>query len=330
MALIKNIAELKQHLPLTASSQLVPDMARAEYEYLMPVLGDSLLNELQTAYDDDSLTEIQSRLLNHCRDVLAPMAVMLDLPTRQVQLSDAGLMAFQNETSRKAFKWEYKEMQESLQRRGYDAMERLIVFLKKNRAEFPEWALSPYHDAADFALIRGGDELKAALRMDQPHRCYLLLKSLFQQVADFYIRPTLGDAYYEALNTRLLSGTLQPEEKDPVIGLLRHLRFAAVHLAMSHATHQLSIRFSSNGFTVAERLTDDAEEGRKAASEQQLNRFAADMERSGQAYLQKVKMLLNANASAEQFPEYFASPSYEAAQTSQQTVHNERTGFFIM
>lgn len=330
MALIKDKNEVKKQLPVAYAkgTGTLPNVELAEERYLVPVLGRELYDTLVSAYDDaDPLSETMKKLLIRCQAVIVPMAYFLDLPFIQTLLSDNGLIALESENSRKAYKWEFNTALEALQDRGYAAQEALILFLRTNREDYPLWDSSPYNSADAFAIIRDGGDLGSVIRLQQPHRCFLLLQPLFNVVAELYLIPALGEEYYTALSNRIRNGGIGSEEKY----VLAKLRMAAGRLAMTQAATEMNVRFGAAGFTIVDIMRDTPEEGRKNAPDRQLMRFREEMEKSGQALLQQTVEYLNGKASAAVFPEYYNSSAYSdpATGTNLRPDNGKFKGFFV-
>lgn len=309
--LIKSVTEIKKYIPVAYanSDTRLPDFIQAEQRYLLPVLGNSLYQILQTAYTDNTLTTAQAKLLSSCQAVIAPFAYVLDAPFMQVSLTNNGMQRADAENARGAFKWEYREVLNALTDRGYAAQQALILFLTANASDFPDWATSDYNEPSGFKLIRNGDELGRVLPIAQPQRAFLLLKPLFNHLNDLYIQPVLGLDFYTAFSNKVAMGTLNALEQL----LLVKLRMACAHLVMKLAQMHLTISFSAEGFTVREGTlpTEDGNDNRKDPGMDRGITFAHQMEQQGLLLLQQVIDYLNANASATQFTEYFNSTFYQ-------------------
>lgn len=310
MALIKEVGEYRRFLPIGAAKDLssLPDIETAEERFIVPILGFKLYSQLQEAYDGKTLSDEQKNLLKCAQKVIAPFAYYLNLAFGQVQLTGGGMVAIEGDNIRRAFKWEYQKIEDALIDKGYSAQESLILYLQEQKTDFPFWADSPYNDPEQFSFIRNGFELFKALAIDQPHRSYMVLKPVFQTVSELYIDEALGTTYYTALAGRIMNDTVTGVEKE-VVSLLRQ---AVARLAMQQAASESCIRFDGrSGFTVVDaRLRDAADEGKTAASEARMNRYTEEMKSSGQKLLRKALDLLNANASTEVAPEFFASTKY--------------------
>jgi hypothetical protein len=323
--IISTPAQLKPYLPTAYTNELanMPDFGTAEEQHLLPIIGQTMYENLQSAEPADIYVD----LLPYARAVIAPFAYLNNLAFMQVMLSDSGLKTAQGDNERGAFKWEYKEVKEALADMGFSAQERLISYLTLHKDDYPYWASADYNNGSNFGFIRNGKELSEAIPIVQPHRCFMHLKSLFQEVGELDFRSVLGDDYYDELNGKVLSNDI-PEEEATIV---RHLRMAAGRLALAKAALQANVRFNAgNGFTIADILKEQPEEGRKGASQSQINSFVQEMRVSAASFLDKVSKQLNNNASAEIYPVYFASSTYSNPHNGGMKLNNDRKGFFSM
>jgi hypothetical protein len=328
MALIKTIEELKEFLriPSTNITNKMPSIEVAEEQYLIPILGYELYNRLSEAYEADALSPGLQQLLSRSRSIIAPLAYLLGLPFLQVNLSDQGATAMESQNTRKAFKWEYNEIKEALTNSGFSAMEKLIIYLKEHSIEFPEWQTAPYNSAELTFIIRDGNDLKKAVAIDQPHRCFLLLQPMLPSLVELQIIPVISEAFFMHFNERIISGNLSDVERK----LNDLLRQAMARLLMKQAGIEMSIKFSGSGFTIVDVLKDRPEEGRTDPGDKRLQRWCMEMERTGNAYLNAAKEHLIKNAEDPAFSIFKSSDAFPTEVTTPSGNDNcKRKGIFI-
>lgn len=308
MSIITTIEEVKAIIPLAASSSenFLPSFDLAVSEQLIPIIGQELYDALETAYEGETLSDIQKKLLTKCHAVIVPFAYVEELPLRQVNIGDTGLNVIENQESRKAFKWEFYQLLEKLYKRGYAAQEALIVFLKQNKGSFPEWDDADYNTTG-CAIIRDGSDLRGIISLQEPHRCYMMLKGIIAAIVEETIKPSISEAYYEVLNASIIADTLTEQEEK----LLPKLRMSLCRLAMAKAGTELNVKFSANGFTIVYEPKDVHEDGRTNAGDSQIARFITQHLESGRALLEQAIAYMNKQASEEVFAEFYASDCYK-------------------
>lgn len=301
------------------SMQLLPDMTIPEERYILPILGQDLYDQLL----EPGLDEDYENLLEKCRAVLTPMAYVHHLPFLQVLVTDNGVIAMETDHSRKAYKWEYNKVIDEMTNRGYSAQELLITYLNKKTDTFSAWQESPYNDTDGFAFIRNGKELGQVLNLLQPHRSYMSLKPLFYEIGLETIQDLLGPSYYEALSQRVYNNNFESEKM-----VVRYIRMIAAKLAMAKACYSLNVQLTGQGFTIADKLKDTPEEGRSGLSGKELDMFAVSMKKDAAALMERLRELLNTDASNTTFPEYFSSTKYQNPHDAGMNLNKDRTGFF--
>ena len=329
MNLIRTIAEVKQHIQLLAEfdTNALPKWDFAEQAYILPILGEALYQDLVEAYNNDATTVPQANLVKMCQAVIVPFAFAADMSARQIAISSGGLRVIEPDSTRKPFKWEFNNFMEEMQCRGFNAQEALIIFLRAHSADFPLWLDSPYNNPDGVLIIRDGAQLRPVIGLQQPHRSYMLLRSIFDTHIVYYAKHHLGDSFYDALNAKILSGSLNPMEET----LLQKLRAACARKAMEFAAKELGIRFSDAGFTIVSLLRDSKDEGYTSAQQSQIERFINSSADTAKTIMAEVVTYLNANASATVFAEYFNSDKYTDPTKGIEPIDNSQfKGFFAM
>lgn len=332
MALITTKEELNKYLPV-AYANLAAQMPRfeeAEERFLVQVIGEELYGVLNDNYGSEEITPRLTKLLGYCQAVIAPMAYVMNIPFLQALITDNGILVTQSENSRKAFRWEYNAVVDALQEKGYSALESLIIFLTEYRVDYSEWDSSPYNDATEFALIRNGRELRKSYpSLTQPHRLFLLMKPLFLEVGELFIKPNISDEYYDALNARIISD----ETTDADKAVLNLLQMAATRMAMKKAAISMSVKFTDMGVTIlqAHSLSDHAASGSVDAGDNRLMKFADENETSAKALMEKIISYMNKTASETAFAEFFISSLYKDPSVAKTAnfKNDQRKGFFV-
>lgn len=316
--------QVAAHIKIAADyrDSSLPLFNNAISQHLLPILGDTLFSALDTAEVPD---QDQTTLIDKCRAVIVPFAFAEDMALRNLQLGENGPKVTETDSTRTAHRWEYEKAEEKLMSQGYAAQELLIVYLKANFAKFTDWANSPYNSVDGFAIIRDGNDLRQVTGLEQPHRCYMKLRGLFSVIADTHLKPNISAAYYKALQTRILAGTLSTEEKE----LLPLLQKATSRMALALAAQEMYIHFGPSGFTVVDKTNDGGDAQRSTAKKQAMFSFAEQQKETARALFEQYIAELNKKASDQVFPEYFASDSYTAPGGNNLIDNKNMQGFVI-
>jgi hypothetical protein len=307
----KEIAEQFIRINFINSISSLPDMEAAEERYLLPVIGydlyDKVIN-LATAATIENETDAE--LLKKCRAMVVPLAYLLELPTIQTQLTDAGLRTISTENMQAAHRWEYNQVRDYLVDKGSFAIESLLRFLFQHKDSYSEWTESNEYKEASSLVFKTGDEFNRYFRLHQPHRMFWELRPLIKEVEDFYIHSAIGEAFYTTLKTK---SEPTAEEKHA----LELIKKAVAQTTVLKAVEKLSVKITEKGFTVLMSAGDPDSEnsGDAPAENNRLSLLYDSCQRSSDAYLLQLSEYLNAKASTTVFKEYFESSYYEKPAT---------------
>lgn len=324
MSIITSSAVLKAYLPTPYTNSLnsLPNFTTAEEQYLVPLIGPLLYEQIQQPNPDQKT----ARLLEKSRAVVAPFGYLMHLPFLQTQLSDNGLVALEATNQRKAYEWEYRNVEEALTALGYSSQEILLLYLQVNKNDYPDWSAAAYNTNNDFPLIRNGADLLKGVTIYQPHRSYMTLRSLLVEVGEFTLRSLLGEEYYTDLGERVTSGDITDPKEKRVVKLLQ---IAAARLALGKGAVSLNIRYSAAlGYTVTDKPKLRPGEGQKGAEPQQLALYMKENENNARAAMDAAKDILDTNASDELFPIYKNSTAYTNPHQRGIKLNPDRRGMF--
>lgn len=110
----------------------------AEIDYIKPILGKDLYDEIRTQYLADTLTVLNTTLVNtYLKKILAFGAVYICLPTMMIDISNAGLQLNSTEFSSPISSSLRAELAQSIESIINTFTNKLIEFLEDNEADYP-------------------------------------------------------------------------------------------------------------------------------------------------------------------------------------------------
>lgn len=331
MALLKTILEVKKLLPRLFSglsnSALMPNIDRATEKHLVPVVGGDLVGEIDTAYNENALSELQAQLLPKMQLVVAAGAFVDELPFVHGTITDNGVRTAQTQNMPRVFGWEYKELKEGLQMALYDSIDTLLQYLVAHKADFLSYTNSEAFAQFDSVLIKTATEFNNIHRLVQPYRTFYALQPEMANVQEQYIIPSIGQGLFDRLNS---ATDLADVEKI----IRKQLQKAIAFLTIKRACEHYAVKFDSNGFTVVG--AGDAEattSGRTNAPGGMITQKMEACDRDGNNWLAKARNQLVACSqdvnALPVFMEAFAtSPLVKYVQPSERTSGNERRKTF--
>jgi hypothetical protein len=197
------------------------------------------VNTLYDALVASPTDEIYATLLDYSRALIAPMAVFHNLPFVQAQITDNGLKTVSSDTQQAAHRWEYKEVCEALQNQAGFAAERLIEYLFKNKADL-SWA----NEAFENCIFKSGKDFAQEYFIYQPHRTFIQLLPIINEVEDHTISTQIGEVFYKSFIAA------DPGSDDLKKSLMVYLRRAVANISISKAIESLSVKITANGLTI--------------------------------------------------------------------------------
>ncbi len=154
MALFKDINEVKEYLAVNLSFQfpdILPYIKRAEEKFIIPVISQAEYDALHQAYTDDTMTDIQEKLLERVRTPLINFAYFLYIPIGNIQIDSSGYHISTNENTKQAFQWQVDAVAKSFMDTGYEGIEKLYDFLE-NYADPTEYIQNGSFDEVPFPI----------------------------------------------------------------------------------------------------------------------------------------------------------------------------------
>ncbi len=321
MPIISNITTFKKYLRVAFTSTTengLPNMVRADRKYLVPVLGQSVYDALMVkvvANNTDWAT-----LLDICRSYVAPMAMLLDLPSKQVQITDSGIKKTTSTDMENAFRWEYLELKTALEQQAAEALDELWQHLFTTGSTYT-WTATNIHGT----IIKTATEFKKYyLPLQHSYRCFAAMQPVMVSIQDQLIHDAITKEFFEDLRDNASPSDIEKEA-------IELLKKAAAYLTIMASTEQLSVKISANGFTVLMQDAADAPyKGESVAPGESLSLLRSSCEKIGQGYMQQLVRYLNENATVSIMPLYFNSKKYVAPGTITESANKKRNGVFAL
>lgn len=335
MAIIKTIQEVKNLLPRLLSglsnNALMPNVDRATEKYLVPVVGDALVTEIETAYNAEpkTLNAAQLKLLPKMQLVVVAGAYLDDLAFNQAMVTDNGIRSAETANMPKVFGWQYKELKDGLQLVSLDALDVLLQYLQNHKADFAGWTNSEAFKQFDALLIKTAMEFDNIHKLVQPFRTFYGLKTEMGNVQEQYIIPSIGPELFDRLNS---ATDLSDAEKI----IRKQLQKAIAFYTIKRACEHYAVRIDQNGFTVvAGGDQESTTAGRTQAAPGLVKQKMDACDRDGGNWLAKARNLLVALRNSEETPTAFdaafaKSPLVKYVQPVDRTTGNERRKLFRM
>lgn len=282
--------------------RIQPELQDVQENIIVRFLGNDTVEELEQAIANDTLTDHQTRLLKKVQKVICNIAVAHLLDFNAISIDDSGNHIQTNENQKTAFEWQKDLAQESLLKKGYTALDNLMVYLENYIDLYPTFLNDPTaHINQIENFIYKATDLKKYCNATNPFKVLQSLKPSFAKVEFMSLRPHLGDELYHNLKERFEAFELSTDEKH----LINHyVQPAVANLALAEAITKLPFQISSGGIHLNEK--DGESSSSKTSSNQQRQELKNEFDKTANFYLKEMVNYLKAKASSTVFPEFHA------------------------
>jgi len=133
---------LKANSPITPDtviSGFVPYVAIAQSIYIEPVLGIALMDELKTQVKENSLTPLNSALIQKIAPPLAYFTAYQGLPFHWAKIVNKGITIKESENSKGVAMDDIAQLRRWLRTDAEMLLKLLAAYLCKNKASYPLW-----------------------------------------------------------------------------------------------------------------------------------------------------------------------------------------------
>lgn len=313
-------------------ARYVPVNANFDPEVIAGSLGiakDILLNFIPvTLYDriadkytanPNSLDAEEKVLLERIEEVLVRLAFWDYSRDGQLEISTSGFHTNTTETRKTPWQWQIEDTRANLKFTGYQAIQKLLVYLHADPSVFTEWETSEerilhtkriFVHASDFSLYHN----------IQDNFCvFHEMRDSIRSVEENVIRKVISDDLFNEIVGQVLQGTLSADNK----ALLKLIKATLSKLAIVDAIPGLATLMSQAGIIesyVSDRQSMRATTPARSELISLLIRQAADAGRKAQIDLEK---FLYANHAT--YPLYEASTAYTDQLADNEAESDENT-----
>jgi len=243
--IISTIDQLTKTVKINASipySAVEPFLTTARDIYLERYLGIELLEILE----GETIPTRADDLIIVVRKSLGPLAIWLGNAELSVRFGDNGftVSAEQGKTLA-ASDTKIANVSDSLERRGFQYLDKVLEYLEENATDFPEWTQSHYYS------LRGGNYIFSAKQfqeiglvdIDYSRLTFETFRPLMSMIEKRFVTETLGAELDLTLRGKLNS-TQSAQEKE-LISAIR--QFVACKTAELHTSQASKANRSDSG-----------------------------------------------------------------------------------
>jgi hypothetical protein len=323
--LFNDIADVKTFIGPGANrsvdiADLDPILEETLHEDILPYLGEETWNLLVDHWNDDgNNNEALDKLIPFVQKPLAMLTMNNYMSVGTISVGAAGAHRNENEDEgrKTAYKYQVNEFRDYYLNKGWDALERMLKFLEKNKADYPLWDNSDEATNHRSLFLNYASDFKKAFLRTISRYTFEILRPVIEEAEELAIKPLLGKAQYEDLKDE------PSDEQKKVIPLLQK---AIAHLTMSVAIRRTWVKVDGKKVVQAETLEPQGYVKEGVASMKSIASVIEEEKEFAARWLTEIKDYLEENI--DTFPLYKAHIDAIAAAEEQEeeTNHNERCG----
>ena len=299
--LLKGIPDLIRYLgravmAATTADFIAPYIQLAQDGELTRALGREFVAQLDTEYQNDSLSEKNALIFPHVHKTVAWYAYLHYLPFSIGNDGDNGLQEMGTESTSPVRIGVLDKRLRETERNAVASLENLLQYLENQPvADYPAYHTSPTGQQTRTSFLPSATALSTFLPIiHQNYRLFANIRPYIALAELDYILPRLGQAQFDALKARLLEGTPTADEKALLHPIARALAHTAFWLALPHLQFEVlssgNVRVTSDFDGIYNRKTPPADTinqliaTQQAESKKHLNALTAFLCRHREVY----------------------------------------------
>lgn len=292
MALIKTIEELQEYARIPGNisgTSFLPSVPDAQDKYLPQLLGDELLNNLDTWYNLTTRPNLAAyeKLLPYVQRVLARFTLFIASPEVDVTITDTGIGVINSGNIAPASSDRVKKYDEANKERAWANAETLLKFLEKNKADYPEWVSSQAYTMAISNMVNTCLEFNSIYNIDDSRRTFYDLRGFQDDVDNLYIKPVISAELFDRIITEMKAENISV----PIKKILAPLKRAEVYFTVLEI---ISTKYVGDNWRLAAEL---------------LPRDIENYTNKAKTYIAEARAIIDKTPT--DYPEYMASDCFD-------------------
>lgn len=209
MALFKTTAQLKDYLSVdinTKFATMLPFITEAEQQFIIPLIGQTLYDLVNTQYNGDTLDADNNALLPYIQRPLAYYAQLLSISSLTVTFGDRGIREHLSQDSATAPRWKEEKLQLDALIKGDRYADLLLKFLEDNAADdkYVSWFESTtLNTKLSGAIVYSTAIASTYTPISESRRIFLRMKQAIKDIERTYIPRIISKTEYAQLVSKI-------------------------------------------------------------------------------------------------------------------------------
>lgn len=331
MPIFTTTAELKDILGGSINASLdfdsiAPFFDIAHERHLELWLGTTMYADLVDGVENDDLTVAEEVLLPYYRKALAWLALLEYIPHASIQISEAGLYRVENDQYKTAYKYQQKAVEENARNNGYEAMEKLLLFLEANQDTYTGWPTALGYEKHHAVMLNTAANFRIVHNKKLSRYVFDLLRGIVEDVETFVLVPLLGQDQYDALLTARKESDWTSETLEKK--LIYICNRATAHFALAEALRLNWVQLEGDRVTQREYLEEQGLPKEGVASTAGVATRLAAHDDTANRHIKVIRDFLTKNLDDDAFADYkaYQAEAAEAAEAARQAAACAPTG----
>lgn len=307
-------AELKDFLPMTAGEiieQVLQFIGDAERKFIVPVVGQATFDAIAETYNNGAgtLETADDDLLRELRKPLAAFAMLLYIPHGQTLISPSGIRIANTDTHKTAFKWQIDQLMDEYLELASNRKEELIKWLFSNKASYTTYAASDEFKSNHQSLVNYASDFEKTHPIKSSRATLDTIFPALRDIETLQVKEAISENYFNELITKIRASSLNADDKI----ILPWLQSAICKLAVAEAIKRNIARIIAGGVVTFSQNSGnrDGQNMSVPSSDNDKSALIRTCELWGNAYINKTRDYLNANAGSGVYPTFFSSDKYD-------------------
>ncbi len=244
--LINTVEQIREHVPISAMTEyetLKPAIAAAERQYIIPVLGQDLYDEMIAL--DDTASDKQKELLVLLRSSLANLSMFKGFDTMNVIFDESGFKRASESAT--LYRYQEENLKNGFKEEGFNGIDLVLEYLQANIADFEKFKSSSFYKEMKGSFFPTTRHFNDIYNINNSRLVFLQIYRFIDRVIDFEIIPVLGRTLYDKLIAEMMKEPADNPDAN-LLALVSYIRKPLAYLAMSAAINEIGMQMTDKGF----------------------------------------------------------------------------------
>ena len=244
--------EIREFVPVSSSSDfdsVAPHIANAERDYLIPVIGTAMYENLMVFYKTEVAeepTETQHKtaeLLRLVQSAIIHIAYWIGFDLLNSHISDGGFKRTESTSVKGLFKYQEENLKTYFRTNGINGLDTVLQYLETNSSDFSEFSESSAFTKIKLAFIPTTDIFNELIFINKSRLTFLRMKSHLRLIEDTEIATILGPTAFTIVKSEMVKANPDPK----VTALLPYIRKPVAYLASVLLMEESGADLTDNG-----------------------------------------------------------------------------------